>query len=152
AANALQRPIMNAASGKLLAGMLPEKPPIGLVEADQHAQSDIAWIALQVSVAVVCSQPDLARRDNRVAIGLAAERADPLNVLGARRLPVTRLAIEITRRPISNDSLGYRRVVTEGCATPLIPVARLDGWIVGGRIVHCRVTGLGLVLFRLFIG
>src|SRR5205085_10555465 len=81
AEDALQRPIMNAAGGKLLARVLPEKFPIGLVEANQHAQIDVAWITLEVAITVVGAQPDLARSDDRVAIGLAAERADPLDVL-----------------------------------------------------------------------
>src|SRR5438105_11098218 len=100
--------------------MLPEKFPIGLVQANQDAQIDVAWIPLQITVAIVRAEPDLARRNDCVAVGLAAERADPLDVLGFRRLPLARLAIEIAGSPFGHNAFGDRRIIAKRCTAPLV--------------------------------
>src|SRR5438105_10964018 len=114
--------------------MLPEKLSIGLVEANQYTQIDVTRITLQIAIAIVRPDNQLARRHDRIAVGLAAQCCHPLDVLGSLWLPRTRLAIEFAGRPIGDDAFGDRRVIAERSAAPLRPVARLDRRVVKRRV------------------
>ena len=87
AANALQRPIVYAAGRQLLAGMLPQKLPVGFVEAEQAAQVDFRRIPLQIAGAVVRADIDFTVGDHRIAVALRSEQRDPFDVLARTRYP-----------------------------------------------------------------
>ena len=77
AADALQRPVVDAAGRQLFAAVLPEEFAVLDVEAQQAAQVDIGRVPLEPAAAVVGADVHLAVGDDGVAVGLRAELAPP---------------------------------------------------------------------------
>ena len=99
AADPLQGPVVHAAGGELLAGILPEERAILGVEGEQAAQIDAGRVALQIALAVVGADIGLAAGHHGIAVALAAKRRHPGNVAAGSRTPNAGVDVKIPRCP-----------------------------------------------------
>ena len=111
AADPLERPVVDAAGGELLARILPEEAAVVGVEGKETAEIDARWIAADPALAVVGADVGLPSGDDRVAIALAAELGHPGNVPARLRLPGARFGIELARIPVDWQWARFGHVV-----------------------------------------
>ena len=104
---------MHATSRQLGTGVLPQKFPFE-IETQEHTQINGFGITFEVRVMVVRADINLAIRDNRVAIGSAAEFCFPEDILAGLDVPRCR------------NIFARRCVVFRRPAPPLRPIAGLD--------------------------
>jgi hypothetical protein len=127
AADALERPVVDAAGGELLARILPEKRAVLGIEGEQAAEIDRRRIPLEPALAVVRADIRLAAGHDGIAVALAAERRDPGDVFARVGLPLARVEVEVAGNPLGRDVRGGRDVVAHRRAAPLAPVAGMGG-------------------------
>ncbi len=84
-ADALLRPVVDAAGGQLVVGHLPEELAVGGAERHHHAL--VAFGAGAAPALVVGADVDLPAMDDRAGVGLRAELLVPLDVLAAGDVP-----------------------------------------------------------------
>ena len=72
-ANALMRPIVNAAGRKLFIGVLPKELTRLFINADKAPEVDRAWVTLDVAVTVIRSDEDLAVCHDRITVSFGSK-------------------------------------------------------------------------------
>ena len=112
-ADALQRPVMDTTGGQLLAGMLPEKFPCRLVEANQTAEVNTRSVSLDVARTVIGTNEHATTGNNGITVGLATAACCPLDIQSRTGIPFTRLTIKITNLPFDRNSLTNRDVISQ---------------------------------------
>src|SRR5690349_15457091 len=110
---------MNAAGGKFFGRELPEELAGLFAEAEQTAEVDVAGIVWQIAVGIIRADKDAAVGDDRRAIGLTAQRCDPLDILGLGIVPLACFAVKVARSPIAWQVSFGRDVVATWRAAPL---------------------------------
>ena len=103
--------------------MLPFEISRRLVKCQQTSQVNLGGVSLQVTCTVVGTDKDLFARNDRVAISLAAQVCEPLDVLGFGFVPSSRAAIKFSDMPILRQVFDIGNVVLQSRPAPLWPIA-----------------------------
>jgi hypothetical protein len=122
ATDALQRPIVDAASGQFLAAVLPEELAVFNIEREQHAEIHVGRVALKPAAAVIRAHKYLAVHDHGIAVSLRTETRHPFDVLRSGLVPLASAVVKVADLPFRRYVVADGSIVARGSAAPLIPV------------------------------
>ncbi len=108
-ADALQRPVVYSAGDQFFAAVLPQEFACFFVERQQAPQVHIARVAFQVPRSVVGANKDAATGDHWVAIGLATQSGEPVDVDSFAFVPFARASIKLADVPTDRQACCCRR-------------------------------------------